>query len=125
MTQKEFIERTGFDSYITYELANGVYMALDMDKDAFCDDYKEHWNSVIIANLTKKSEELQSKLDARRDQRWEMVDFLLKQENETDDHVFRDKAVELVGEVEVIRRKIEMEYDLCEADKAYIKEHIQ
>lgn len=125
MTQQEFQERTGFDSYITYELGNAVYMALDMDKDAFCDDYKEHWNSVIIANLLKKTEELQAKLDAMRDQRAEMVEFLLHQENETDDSIFRDKAVELVGEKEVIRLKIEYDYDFSDADKEYIKSNLQ
>lgn len=125
MTQQEFQERTGFDSYITYELGNAVYMALDMDKDAFCDDYKEHWNSVIIANLLKKTEELQAKLDAMRDQRAEMVEFLLHQENETDDSILRDKAVELVGEKEVIRLKIEHDYDFSDADKEYIKSNLQ
>ena len=125
MTQQEFQERTGFDSHITYELANAAYMALDMDKDAFCDDYKDHWNSVIIANLFKKVEELQMKMDAIRRQRAETVEFLLQQEHETDDQTFRDKAVELVGEKEVIRLKIENGWDFCDADKEYIKEHIQ
>lgn len=125
MTQQEFQERTGFDSHITYELANAVYMALDMDKDAFCDDYKDHWNSVIIANLFKKVEELQMKMDAIRRQRAETVEFLLKTEYDTDEQQFRDKAVELVGEKEVIRLKIENGWDFCDADKEYIKEYIQ
>ena len=125
MTQQEFQERTGITSDVIYEIANGLYMGIEMDKDAFCMDYKNNGSSTILAIYFRKCQELQSKLDALRAQRAEMVEFLLHQENETDDSIFRDKAVELVGEKEVIRLKIEYDYDFSDADKEYIKSNLQ
>lgn len=126
MTQQEFQERTRIESEATYELANAIYMeAGNIDKDSFCKDFIKHGDSILLAYFYKTCKELRKKLNALKDERLEMVQFLLQQEHETDDQTFRDKAVELVGEKEVIRLKIENGWDFCDADKEYIKEHIQ
>ena len=126
MTQQEFQERTGITSEATYELANAIYMeAGNIDKDAFCNDFKKHSYSILLAYFYKTCVKLRKKLGAMKNERLEMVQFLLQQEYDTDEQQFRDKAVELVGEKEVIRLKIENGWDFCDADKEYIKEHIQ
>lgn len=126
MTQQEFEQRTGITSDVVYEEANGVYMeAGDMDKDAFCMDYKKHGDSILLAYFYKKCVELRKALRGMKEERQELVEFLLKQENETDDVVFRNKAAELVGEKEVIRLKIENDWELGKEDKEYIKENIR
>lgn len=126
MTQQEFEQRTGIKSDVVYELANGVYMAAEnMDKDAFCMDYKKHGDSILLSYFYKKCVELRKVLRGMKEERQELVEFLLKQENETDDVVFRNKAAELVGEKEVIRLKIENDWELGKEDKEYIKENIR
>lgn len=126
MTQKEFQERTRIESETIYEVANAIYMeAGNIDKDAFCKDFNKHSDSILLTYFYKTCVELRKKLGALKDERREMVEFLLQQEHETDDQTFRDKAVELVGEKEVIRLKIENGWDFCDADREYIKEHIQ
>ncbi|WP_277231928.1 hypothetical protein [Phocaeicola salanitronis] len=126
MTQKEFEERTGIKSNVVFEEANRMYMkAGDMDKDAFCDDYKEHGDSILLAHFYHHSNMLESKkqdVDALKN---EIACFLLKKADDWDDNDLRDKAVELIGEKEVIMRKIELELELWDADKSYIKDNIR
>lgn len=126
MTQKEFEERTGIKSNVVFEEANRMYMkAGDMDKDAFCDDYKEHGDSILLAYFYHHSNMLEKQkndLDALKN---EIACFLLKKADDWDDNDLRDKAVELIGEKEVIMRKIELELELWDADKSYIKDNIR
>ena len=124
MTQQEFQERTGIQSNVIFDIANDLYMGIDMDKDAFCMDFKSNGSSAILANYFKKCQELQSQLDAMKAQLADTAEFLLAKENETDDTTFRDKAAELISEKEVICLKIENGWDLNDDDKEYIKEHI-
>lgn len=125
MTQQEFEQRTGIKSDVIYEIANGVYMeAGDMDKDAFCMDYKKHGDSILLGYFYKKCVALRKELRGMKEERQELVEFLLKQEDESDDIIFRNKAAELVGDKEVIRLKIENGWELDKEDKEYIKEHL-
>ena len=125
MTQQEFEQRTGIKSDVIYEIANGVYMeAGDMDKDAFCMDYKKHGDSILLSYFYKKCVALRKELSGMKEERQELVEFLLKQEDESDDIIFRNKAAELVGDKEVIRLKIENGWELDKEDKEYIKEHL-
>ena len=125
MTQQEFEQRTGIKSDVIYEIANGVYMeAGDMDKDAFCMDYKKHGDSILLSSFYKKCVALRKELRGMKEERQELVEFLLKQEDESDDIIFRNKAAELVGDKEVIRLKIENGWELDKEDKEYIKEHL-
>lgn len=125
MTQQEFEQRTGIKSDVIYEIANGVYMeAGDMDKDSFCMDYKKHGDSILLGYFYKKCVALRKELRGMKEERQELVEFLLKQEDESDDIIFRNKAAELVGDKEVIRLKIENGWELDKEDKEYIKEHL-
>ena len=126
MTKEEFTERTGIKSDVVFEEANRMYMAAgDMDKDAFCMDYKEHGNSILLAYFYHHSNMLETQkkdLDAFK---LDMVKWLLKQADETDDSALREKAVELVGEQKVITLKIELGCELWKEDTDYIYINLQ
>lgn len=126
MTQKEFEDRTGIKSNVVFEEANRMYMkAGDMDKDAFCDDYKEHGDSILLSYFYHHSNMLEKQkkdVDALKN---EIACFLLKKADDWDDNDLRDKVVELIGEKEVIMRKIELGLELWNEDKSYIKDNIR
>lgn len=126
MTQKEFEDRTGIKSNVVFEEANRMYMkAGDMDKDAFCDDYKEHGDSILLSYFYHHSNMLETRkkdVDALKNK---IACFLLGKADDWDDKDLRDKAVELIGEKEVIMRKIELNLELWDEDKSYIKDNIR
>lgn len=52
MTQKEFEERIGREvSTEEYAYADSLYMNCDMDKDKFCNEYKQVKHSVLVHEL--------------------------------------------------------------------------
>lgn len=127
MTQQEFEQRTGITSDTVYEEANGVYMAAgDIDKDAFCDDYKEHGDSILLHLFYRRCNYLEAK---RRDVDTlckDMAYFLLEKLEETGDEDLDmyNKAVELIGLDEVVRMKLDNDWALWHDDKEYIKSHL-
>ncbi len=126
MTQQEFTERTGFKSNAIFEIANDVYMAAgEMDKDAFCMDYKEHGGSILLKHFYEKVQALEQQKQEIKDFKLDMAKWLLKQADETEDSALREKAVELVGEQKVITLKIELGYELWKEDTDYIYINLQ
>ena len=127
MTQKEFFERTGIelteDQYKEVEL---MYLeAGNMDKDEFCKDYKKHHESILLATYFRQAENLKDKLDAMRDERNSLVDFLLERAQCFGDVELLHKAILLVGHDKVIKRKIRMDLPLWDEDKTYIIDNIK
>lgn len=126
MTKEEFEDRTGIKSDMVFEEANRMYMkAGDMDKDAFCDDYKEHGDSILLSYFYHHSNMLEKQKKDLDSFKNEIACFLLEKADEWDDKELRKKAVELIGEKEVILRKIELDLELWNEDKSYIKDNIQ
>lgn len=126
MIQKEFEKRTGIKSDVVFEEANRMYMnAGDMDKDAFCDDYKEHGDSILLSYFYHHCNMLETQKKDLDSFKNEIACFLLSKADDWDDKELRDKAVELIGEKEVILRKIELGIELWNEDKSYIKDNIQ
>lgn len=127
MTKLEFTQRTGIvlteDEYRQVEF---MYLkAGNMDKDAFCKDYKKHHESQLLATYFKQSERLKDKLDDMRDERSSLVDFLLNISERYPDKSIHEWAVKLVGHKEVIRRKLNGGLTLWDVDREYIKENLQ
>ena len=78
MTQQEFEQRTGITSHVVFEEANKMYMAAgDMDKDAFCDDYKAHGDSILLAYFYRHSNYLETQKKEVDSLKREMAAFLL------------------------------------------------
>lgn len=127
MTQQEFEQRTGIKSDVVFEEANKIYMAAgDMDKDAFCMDYKEHGNSILLAYFYHHSNMLENRKKEADKIRRDMAHFLLNKLEETgdEDRDMYNKAVELIGQGEVVRMKLDNGWELWDEDKEYIKAHL-
>ena len=119
MTQQEFEERTGREvTCDEFDRANAIYMAAgDMDKDRFCADYKRHKDSEIIEVLFETADGLSDKLHVLRKERECLVDFLIDQAERYCAGELRDKAIDMIGAKEYLRKKIERGYNLWEADR--------
>jgi hypothetical protein len=121
MNKQEFSERTGFtptiDEYMSIEK---MYMASgEMDKDEFCKEFMKFGNSRLVSELFRtlcveegKYEERCNEIDDLHKQKSEMVDFLIDRAQAFSDKELLDKASEMVGQKEVIRRRIEKGYQL-------------
>ena len=142
MLQKEFEDRIGRSvSEQEYLDANYMYEnAGDMDKDEFCREWLKIGNSRLVKCLAEKiyllNKYLQEK-DKRQNELREIIsndaDSILEIENlvlkgETTERItkFLDHQVWLmIGAKELILRKINMDMDLSEFEKNYIKEYIK
>lgn len=131
MTQKEFEERTKrtvkAEDYLIIER---LYMATNMDKDEFCKEFKEMNDSIRpgirqslreIANRLGMVEAKNATLEiSMRKCNGDLADFLIGKAHAYDDTDFRNQAVKLVGEVEVVKRTIELGLPLWDEDRKCI-----
>lgn len=139
MTQKEFEERVHRTvSPEDYRIIEPLYYAArNMDKDQFCEDfalvlYDDGDQVVIPASLTliaqqielidEENNEMRSTLYHRND---DLTDFLIGKAHAYDDTDFRNQAVKLVGEAEVIKRTIELGLPLWDEDRKFILSMIE
>ena len=131
MTQKEFEERTKRTVKAEdYFIIERLYMATNMDKDEFCKEFQEMNNSIrpgIRQSLREISNRLGSleaqnatlKISMRKRDN-DLADFLIGKAHAYDDTDFRNQAVKLVGEVEVVKRTIELGLPLWDEDRKCI-----
>ena len=131
MTQKEFEERTKrMVKAEDFFIINQLYMATNMDKDEFCKEFQEMNNSIrpgIRQSLREISNRLGSleaqnatlKISMRKRDN-DLADFLIGKAHAYDDTDFRNQAVKLVGEVEVVKRTIELGLPLWDEDRKCI-----
>jgi hypothetical protein len=131
MTQKEFEERTKrtvkAEDYLIIER---LYMATNMDKDEFCKEFQE-MNNSIRPGIRQSLREISNRLGAleaqnatlkismrKRDN--DLADFLIGKAHAYDDTDFRNQAVALVGETDVVKRTIELGLPLWDEDRKHI-----
>lgn len=131
MTQKEFEERTKrMVKAEDFFIINQLYMATNMDKDEFCKEFQE-MNNSIRPGIRQSLREISNRLGAleaqnatlkismrKRDN--DLADFLIGKAHAYDDTDFRNQAVKLVGEVEVVKRTIELGLPLWDEDRKCI-----
>lgn len=139
MTQKEFEERVHRTvSPEDYRIIETLYYAArNMDKDQFCEDfalvlYDDGDQVMIPAFLTliaqqielidEENNEMRSTLYHRND---DLTDFLIGKAHAYDDTDFRNQAVKLVGEAEVVKRTIELGLPLWDEDRKFILSMIE
>lgn len=120
MLQHEFeqLTNTKVEEDFFNKVINPMYMNTKMDKQQFCDDYKKHGlgKSSVATELTEESCELFMMVQKLKAERSAMVDFLIEQ----DDSRCDAKAISMVGHQEVIRRKLEKDFDLNDDDKQFL-----
>ena len=138
MLQKEFEERIGRSvSEQEYVEANAMYMMAgdEMDKDVFCREWKKIGGSPLVQGLFETayhqhkqfqeeklvSNENREIISDAADAILEIADGLLGGETaEHTAHELTKKAWWLVGQKEVIRRKVEKGYRLDDKDRETI-----
>ena len=127
MQKIEFTQRTGIElTDEQYKQVEDMYLeAGNMDKDQFCKDYKKHSDSEILKLFYCQNEKLKNKLADLRDERNEIVDFLLDRAQKFGDIKLLEKAIYMVGHDKVIKRKISQNLPLWDIDKKYIYENIK
>jgi hypothetical protein len=121
MNHQEFTERTGLEPTIEeYQTIEAIYMAAgEMDKDEFCKEFKKCGDSRLVAELFRaiytlkgQYEERCNEIEDLHGQKNEMVDFLNDRAQAFSDKELLEKASEMVGQKEVIRRRIVKGYNL-------------
>lgn len=129
MTKQEFTDRTGLtvtnDEYVKIE--NLYYSAGNMQKDQFCELYKQiHENELfqIIGDKLLNSQKANKVYQKEED---EMIEFLTIKAAEHDDDDLEKKAREICpwGRKKTILIKIENEIDLSTDDLVYIRENLR
>lgn len=127
MQKIEFERLTGIElTDEKYKQVEDMYMETgNMDKDQFCKDYKKHSDSEILKLFYCQNEKLKNKLADLRDERNEIVDFLLDRAQKFGDIKLLEKAIYMVGHDKVIKRKISQNLPLWDIDKKYIYENIK
>jgi len=142
MLQKEFEERIGRSvTEQEYLEANAMYEnAGDMDKDEFCREWLKIGSCRLVKCLAEKTyqqhkalQETKLLLKESREICSDAADAMLEIEKVVlnggrTEHIAElldRKAWWLVGDKEVVLRKIKMGMDLSENDKNYINEHLK
>lgn len=121
MTQKEFEERTGIKpTEEEFNYINAVYMNTSMDKDEFCKEWKKYGDSRIIRDVHVRVLNYEMKCKRQESAINDLADFLIGKAHAYDDTDFRNQAVKLVGEMDVVKRTIELGLPLWDEDRKCI-----
>lgn len=121
MTQQEFTEQTGINPTAEeFDYINSVYLNTSLNKDEFCKDFKKHGDSKIIRdvhvrvlNFVMRCKQQAKIIDT-------LTDFLIGKAHAYEDTDFRSHAVRIAGEVEVVRRTIELGLPLWDEDRKVV-----
>ena len=132
MTQREFEERTKM--VVTadeFDIIHNMYMACgDMiDKDEFCKLYMTKTGRHTLMDYMAKEKAVaeeayrmaMGKIGEQEDERKEadsrMADWLMEQAEKWSATDLREKAIEMLGAREYLRRKVERNMNLWDADR--------
>jgi hypothetical protein len=133
MNHQEFTERIGLEPTIEeYQTIEAIYMAAgEMDKDEFCKEFKKCGNSRLVAELFKmvctlkgQYEERCNEIEDLHEQKNAMVDFLIDRAQAFSDKELLEKASEMAGQKEVIRRRIVKGYNLWSYETEWMLNNI-
>ena len=137
MTQKEFEDRTKLSvTADEFDAIDDMYMACgdNIDKDKFCSLYMtKDGRLTLMAEMAKqrkkadealrvaKNEVRQAEEDMLKFQSG-LADWLTEQAEKWAATDLRDKAIQILGAREYLRRKIKRGYNLWEVDKELLTE---
>lgn len=131
MTQKEFEERTQCAVKAeTFAIINQLYMATDMDKDEFCKEFKA-MDDPKTGGIRRSLQEIGNRLGAleaintalkksMKQRNGDLADILIGKAHAYDDTDLRNESVRLIGEVDVVKRTIELGLPLWDEDRKVI-----
>lgn len=122
MLRQEFENRMG--NKVTpeaYEDIENLYIAAgDMDKDAFCDDYKLHGASKILKGIWERYKSKANVLEIYKREHQEAATLLLRLASDYNDKRAIDCATMMLGESGVIKYKVQQGMELTSAEREYI-----
>jgi len=127
MTKKEFEERTGYTiPEDRYKEIEAMYLEAgeDIDKDAFCKDFKHHSDSVLLYRYYQQSTNLKEKLDDLRAERLETARLLIKEAADIDSATLRNQAIKLLGHKTYLREKINLGIEFDAYDYELVTEFL-
>lgn len=136
MTQQEFEERTQCAvNAETFAIINRLYMATDMYKDDFCKEFKA-MDDPTSGGIRQSLKEIGIRLgvledtnanlkESMRQRNSDLADFPIGKAHAYDDTDFRKEAVRLAGEVEVVKRTIELGLPLWDEDRKVVLSMIE
>ena len=137
MTQKEFEDRTKLSvTADEFDAIDDMYMACgdNIDKDKFCSLYMtKEGRLTLMAEMAKQRKKADEALRvAKNDIRQAeedmlkfqsgLADWLTEQAEKWAATDLRDKAIQILGAREYLRRKIKRGYNLWEVDKELLTE---
>lgn len=112
------MERTGITPTAEdFDYIHAVYLNTSMNKDEFCKDFKKHGDSRIIRDVHVRVLNYEMKCERQKEVIDNLTDFLIGKAHAYDDTDFRKEAVGLVGEMEVVKRTIELGLPLWDEDR--------
>lgn len=117
MTKQEFEELTGLKVTAGgYTEIEEIYMNTDIDKDMFCKLWNE--NPAALKEIERKTVLVRELYEERKC----LMEFLVEQAHKYSSPEIREKAIEMLGEKEYLRRKIAKGYSLWDADLKMLDE---
>lgn len=121
MTHKEFIEKTGLDIPSqdfskVYDMY--IYAGDKMDKASFFEDFKQHHQSKLLQVFYSRLAQLESKIDALKDEQYNTAIYLITSGKSKKDH---DMAVKMIGQKSITLYKLENNIELNNEDITYLK----
>lgn len=131
MTQNEFEQRTNMKvTAEEYQKIEKLYMSAgNIDKDTFCKEYKKVASSHIVTELHLQVRMLENQVESLKSDkkqmasdRDELIDFMIEQSEKYSSSELRQRAIELLGAKEYLRRKLERGYNLWELDRKLLVE---
>ncbi len=126
MTQKEFEERTGIKpTEEEFDYIHAVYLNTSMNKDEFCKEWKKYGDSRIIRDVYVRVLNYEMECERQKNAINELADFLIGKAHAYDDTDFRNQAVKLVGEMDVVKRTIELGLPLWDEDRKVVLSMIE
>ena len=96
-----------------------------LSKDEFCKDFKKHGDSRIIRDVHVRVLNYEMKCERQKEVIDNLTDFLIGKAHAYDDTDFRKEAVGLVGEMEVVKRTIELGLPLWDEDRMVVLSMIE
>lgn len=131
MTQNEFEQRTNMKvTAEEYQKIEKLYMSAgNIDKDTFCKEYKKVASSRIVTELHLQVRMLENQVESLKSDKKQMasdkdelIDFMIEQSEKYSSSELRQRAIELLGAKEYLRRKLERGYNLWELDRQLLVE---
>ncbi len=136
MTIVEYSTRMGYTEICSqeeYAHADAIYLnAGNLDKDAFCTDYKKHKGSIIIDALGDKVNSQAIWIRDKQTKERQSAHALLRQSDDIRAGGMEDAAdaidniaAKMIGRKDCIAWKLEKGFTLSETDKEYIKDNLK